>query len=72
MMAGRSFYCTTDELIDGTEDIFIASRGLKRPTWPRYALLDHINFDLHSSGNIVAIISRTRGAIISRYPPTFR
>ena len=46
MMAARSFNCTAQYLVDGAEDIFITSRGLKRPTWPRYALLDHINFDL--------------------------
>lgn len=34
-----------DEINEGTGDIFVKSRSFKRPTLPRYALLDHINFD---------------------------
>ena len=29
----------------GTHEIFVKSRSFRRPTWPRYALLDHKAFD---------------------------
>ncbi len=45
MVAGFSFLYDADQLDAGTHDIFVASRSFKRPTLPRYALLDHKVFD---------------------------
>ena len=73
MMAGFAFRCSAQVLIDGAQDIFVTSRGLKRPTWPKYALLDHVIFAiLPESGNIAATILRILGEISFLYPPTFQ
>lgn len=45
MLAGFAFLGDHDTLNAGTHDIFVKSRSFKRPTWPRYALLDHKAFD---------------------------
>jgi len=45
MTAGFAFLYEAEGLEAGTHDIFVASRAFKRPTWPRYGLLDHKNFD---------------------------
>lgn len=45
MMAGFAMRHDADYLDGGTHDIFVTSRSFKRPTWPRYALLDHKAFD---------------------------
>ncbi len=45
MLAGFAFLGDHDTLTAGTQDIFVTSRSFKRPTWPRYALLDHKTFD---------------------------
>jgi NTE family protein len=45
IMAGFAFLCTPQYITDATDDIFVKSRGFKRPTLPRYALLDHFAFD---------------------------
>jgi len=45
MVAGFSFLYEAEGLTAGTHDIFVASRSFKRPTWPRYGLLDHTAFD---------------------------
>jgi NTE family protein len=45
IMGGFALGATADVILDATEDIFIRSHGFKRPTWPKYALLDHRNFD---------------------------
>jgi len=45
MLAGFAFLGEHDTLTAGTHDIFVKSRSFKRPTWPRYALLDHKAFD---------------------------
>jgi len=45
MLAGFAFLGEHDTLTAGTHDIFVRSRSFKRPTWPRYALLDHKAFD---------------------------
>ena len=34
-----------DHLERGAHEIFVKSRSFRRPTWPRYALLDHKAFD---------------------------
>ena len=34
-----------EHLERGTHEIFVKSRSFRRPTWPRYALLDHKAFD---------------------------
>jgi NTE family protein len=36
---------TAEEVDRGVHDIFVTSRGFKRYTLPRYALLDHLHFD---------------------------
>ena len=45
MLAGFAFLGEHDTLTAGTHDIFVTSRSFKRPTWPRYSLLDHKGFD---------------------------
>lgn len=45
MLAGFAFLGEHDRLTAGTEDIFVKSRSFKRPTLPRYSLLDHKVFD---------------------------
>lgn len=45
MLAGFAFLGDHETLTAGTHDIFVKSRSFKRPTWPRYALLDHKVFD---------------------------
>lgn len=45
MLAGFAFLGDDETLADGTHDIFVKSRSFKRPTLPRYALLDHKVFD---------------------------
>ena len=34
-----------EHLERGTHEIFVRSRSFRRPTWPRYSLLDHKAFD---------------------------
>ena len=72
MMAGFAFRCSAQVLIDGAQDIFVTSRGLKRPTWPKYALLDHVNFDSALKRQYPATILRILGEISFLYPPTFQ
>jgi NTE family protein len=45
MMAGFALLASAEDIDRGTEDIFVTSRGFKRRTFPRYALLDHLAFD---------------------------
>lgn len=45
MMAGFALLHDSERLEVGTHNIFVTSRGLKRPNWPSYALLDHKAFD---------------------------
>lgn len=45
MLAGFAMRHDSDHLDNGTHDIFVKSRAFKRPTWPRYSLLDHKHFD---------------------------
>jgi len=45
MLAGFCRRVDADRLDLGTHRIFVTSRSFKRPTWPRYALLDHKAFD---------------------------
>jgi len=45
MLAGFALLGEYDTLTAGTEDIFVKSRSFKRPTLPRYSLLDHKVFD---------------------------
>lgn len=45
MLAGFALLGEHDTLTAGTEDIFVKSRSFKRPTLPRYSLLDHKVFD---------------------------
>jgi NTE family protein len=44
-MAGFAFLSSAKHINDATHDIFIESRGFRRPTLPFYALLDHVAFD---------------------------
>lgn len=45
MLAGFCRLHDAERLDLGTHRIFVTSRSFKRPTWPRYSLLDHRNFD---------------------------
>ena len=45
MVAGFAKNHEADHLERGTHEIFVKSRSFRRPTWPRYALLDHKAFD---------------------------
>ncbi|WP_407169719.1 cyclic nucleotide-binding and patatin-like phospholipase domain-containing protein [Bradyrhizobium sp. ORS 111] len=45
MAAGFAKNFDAEHLERGTHEIFVASRSFRRPTWPRYALLDHKAFD---------------------------
>jgi NTE family protein len=45
MAAAFAMGASPDEVSARTADIFLASRALKRLTWPRYSLLDHTVFD---------------------------
>jgi NTE family protein len=45
MAAGFAKNYEAEHLERGTHEIFVRSRSFRRPTWPRYALLDHKAFD---------------------------
>ena len=45
VLAGFALLLTPAELDLALNDIFVSSRGFKRHTFPRYALLDHVEFD---------------------------
>ncbi|MTV12130.1 patatin-like phospholipase family protein, partial [Bradyrhizobium sp. BR2003] len=45
MAAGFAKNYDAEHLERGTHEIFVSSRSFRRPTWPRYALLDHKAFD---------------------------
>ncbi|QDW41698.1 cyclic nucleotide-binding domain-containing protein [Bradyrhizobium sp. KBS0727] len=45
MAAGFAKNFEAEDLERGTHEIFVRSRSFRRPTWPRYALLDHKAFD---------------------------
>ena len=45
MAAGFAKNYEAEDLERGAHDIFVRSRSFRRPTWPRYALLDHKAFD---------------------------
>lgn len=45
MAAGFAKNFDAEDLDRGTHDIFVRNRSFKRPTWPRYSLLDHKAFD---------------------------
>jgi NTE family protein len=45
MAAGFAKNLEAEDLERGTHEIFVRSRSFRRPTWPRYALLDHKAFD---------------------------
>src|SRR5713226_910916 len=45
MAAGFAKNLAAEDLERGTHEIFVRSRSFRRPTWPRYALLDHKAFD---------------------------
>jgi NTE family protein len=45
MAAGFAKNLEAEDLESGTHEIFVRSRSFRRPTWPRYALLDHKAFD---------------------------
>jgi NTE family protein len=50
MAAGFAKNLEAGDLERGTHDIFVRSRSFRRPTWPRYALLDHKAFDRALAG----------------------
>jgi len=45
MAAGFAKNFEADHLERGAHEIFVKGRSFRRPTWPRYALLDHKAFD---------------------------
>jgi NTE family protein len=45
VLAGFALFLTPAEIDLALKDIFVSSRGFKRWTWPRYSLLDHVEFD---------------------------
>jgi NTE family protein len=45
ILAGFALFLTPAELDLALKDIFVSSRGFKRWTYPRYSLLDHVEFD---------------------------
>jgi NTE family protein len=45
MAAGFAKNYEPEDLERGAHEIFVRSRSFRRPTWPRYALLDHKAFD---------------------------
>src|SRR3954452_4805229 len=45
MAAGFAKNFEADRLERGAHEIFVKARSFRRPTWPRYALLDHKAFD---------------------------
>ena len=45
ILAGFAVLLTPDEVDQAIDDVFVVSRGFKRRTVPRYALLDHVHFD---------------------------
>ena len=45
VLAGFALLATPEDLDQVIDDIFVASRGFKRRTFPRYSLLDHVAFD---------------------------
>jgi NTE family protein len=45
ILGGFAMMLTPEEVDIGTHDVFVTSRGFKRFTFPRYALLDHLPFD---------------------------
>jgi|RhiMethySRZTD1v2_1073278.scaffolds.fasta_scaffold101693_1 NTE family protein len=46
LLGGFSLLMSPEELDRRTGDVFVVSRAFKRVTYPRYALLDHVPFDL--------------------------
>jgi NTE family protein len=46
MLAGFAVLLTPDDVDRAIRDVFVTSRGFQRRTLPRYALLDHVEFDL--------------------------
>ena len=45
VLGGFAIMLTPEQVDLGTHDVFVTSRGFKRYTFPRYALLDHVPFD---------------------------
>jgi NTE family protein len=45
VLGGFAIGLSPEEVDLGTHDVFVTSRGFKRYTFPRYALLDHVPFD---------------------------
>jgi len=45
MAAGFAKNLEAEDLERGTHEIFVKGRSFRRPTWPRYSLLDHKVFD---------------------------
>ena len=45
MAAGFAKNLEAEHLEQGTHEIFVKARSFRRPTWPRYSLLDHKAFD---------------------------
>jgi len=73
MAAGFAKNLEAEDLERGTHDIFVRSRSFRRPTWPRYALLDHKAFDRALAVNSATTArSRIAGDLSRQSQPIFR
>jgi NTE family protein len=45
LLGGFALLMSPEEVDRRTREVFVVSRAFKRPTYPRYALLDHVPFD---------------------------
>ena len=45
ILAGFAMLLAPEALDAAVHDVFVSNRGFRKPTWPRYALLDHLAFD---------------------------
>lgn len=45
MTAAFAMGSAPDRVDEATHEIFVTNRAMRRYTWPRYSLLDHVNFD---------------------------
>ncbi len=55
MTAALARQVATFEIARRTEDIFITRKAMRRWTWPRYSLLDHVAFDSALADHFTAV-----------------
>ena len=66
VLGGFAIGLSPEEVDIGTHDVFVTSRGFKRYTLPRYALLDHVPFDAGAAAAIQGRLHRGRLAALFR------